>query len=557
MPRGAGAPRDVTFTDVTKDSGITFSHVWSARQEVHPRVDERRRRPVRLRQGWPARRLPGQRANRRDGRRSPQRAERAVAESGRRHLRRRHRQGRRRLPGMGHGRRRRRLRQRRLGRPVRDLLRPEPPLSQQRRRNVHGRHREGGRRRSAMVDRCGVRATTTAMAGSICSWPTTSTCGSTRCPSSARASSASSTGFRCSAARAGCPARATRSIATRETARSRTSRRRRASPIRSGRFGMGVAWSDFDGDGRPDLFVANDAGPNFLYRNNGDGTFVDVGPAGGDRAQRGRERAGLHGRRHRRLRPLRRLEHLRHELLRRVQRPLPARQRLSVHRCVVCVADGEGQHPARRLGHAFPRLRQRRLARSAGRQRPCLPASGAGGAHGAVRAAQAAVPQQPRTARSRTSRRPRAPRSASHPSAAARRPAISTTTATSTSSSTTSTARRRFCATTAATAATFSWWTSKAAPAIAAPSGAVVTVSAGDLVQRAERRAGDSYLSHSDPRLHFGLGTRTKVDSIEVRWPNGTVQRFGEIPANPFVKIVEGAAGAADHTPRKFARSMT
>ena len=37
-----------------------------------------------------------------------------------------------------------------------------------------------------------------------------------------------------------------------------------------GRFGMGVAWSDFDGDGHPDLFVANDAGPNFLYKNNGE-----------------------------------------------------------------------------------------------------------------------------------------------------------------------------------------------------------------------------------------------------------------------------------------------
>ena len=63
----------------------------------------------------------------------------------------------------------------------------------------------------------------------------------------------------------------------------------------SGRFGMGVAWSDFDGDGRPDLFVANDAGPNFLYKNNGNGTFVDVALQGGSRAQRGRERAGLHG----------------------------------------------------------------------------------------------------------------------------------------------------------------------------------------------------------------------------------------------------------------------
>ena len=72
--------------------------------------------------------------------------------------------------------------------------------------------------------------------------------------------------------------------------------------------------------------------------------------------------------------------------------------------------------------------------------------------------------------------------------------------------------------------------------------GAVVTVRAGDLVQQAERRSGDSYLSHSDARLHFGLGMRTKVDSLEVRWPNGTVQRFGEVPANAFVKIVEGSA---------------
>ena len=78
-------------------------------------------------------------------------------------------------------------------------------------------------------------------------------------------------------------------------------------------------------------------------------------------------------------------------------------------------------------------------------------------------------------------------------------------------------------------------------PANRSAVGAIVTVRTTDLVQRAERRAGDSYLSHSDARLHFGLGTLTKVDSIEVRWPNGTVQRFREIPANRFVKIVEGA----------------
>ncbi len=42
-------------------------------------------------------------------------------------------------------------------------------------------------------------------------------------------------------------------------------------------YGLGATWGDYDNDGWPDLFVANDAGPNFLYRNKHDGTFEDVG----------------------------------------------------------------------------------------------------------------------------------------------------------------------------------------------------------------------------------------------------------------------------------------
>ncbi|HYP26095.1 MAG TPA: CRTAC1 family protein [Blastocatellia bacterium] len=45
----------------------------------------------------------------------------------------------------------------------------------------------------------------------------------------------------------------------------------------NGYYGMGVVASDFDGDGWVDIFVANDATPNFLYRNKGDGTFKDIG----------------------------------------------------------------------------------------------------------------------------------------------------------------------------------------------------------------------------------------------------------------------------------------
>jgi enediyne biosynthesis protein E4 len=43
------------------------------------------------------------------------------------------------------------------------------------------------------------------------------------------------------------------------------------------RYGLGAVWGDYDNDGWPDLFVANDAGPNFLYHNKHDGTFEDVG----------------------------------------------------------------------------------------------------------------------------------------------------------------------------------------------------------------------------------------------------------------------------------------
>jgi hypothetical protein len=47
------------------------------------------------------------------------------------------------------------------------------------------------------------------------------------------------------------------------------------------RRGMGVTWGDYDNDGWPDLFVANDMDANYLYRNKHDGTFEDVGMVAG------------------------------------------------------------------------------------------------------------------------------------------------------------------------------------------------------------------------------------------------------------------------------------
>jgi hypothetical protein len=52
-----------------------------------------------------------------------------------------------------------------------------------------------------------------------------------------------------------------------------------AAGVTNDRFGKGVAWGDYDDDGRPDLFVANLGQPPRLYHNQGDGTFLDVAAA--------------------------------------------------------------------------------------------------------------------------------------------------------------------------------------------------------------------------------------------------------------------------------------
>ncbi|ABF39922.1 ASPIC/UnbV [Candidatus Koribacter versatilis Ellin345] len=56
--------------------------------------------------------------------------------------------------------------------------------------------------------------------------------------------------------------------------------------------------------------------------------------------------------------------------------------------------------------------------------------------------------------------------------------------------------------------------------------GAKIQVTAGKRVFVNEVRSGSSYNSSSDLRVHFGLGTATSVDTVEVRWPSGETERF-------------------------------
>jgi hypothetical protein len=85
--------------------------------------------------------------------------------------------------------------------------------------------------------------------------------------------------------------------------------------------------------------------------------------------------------------------------------------------------------------------------------------------------------------------------------------------------------------------------------------GAMVTVSAGGKKQVRELRSASSYMSQNDMRLHFGLGVATRVDGIEIRWPNRahTVEKVGPQPADRFLLIKQGSGVVASNGPRSDA----
>ena len=69
--------------------------------------------------------------------------------------------------------------------------------------------------------------------------------------------------------------------------------------------------------------------------------------------------------------------------------------------------------------------------------------------------------------------------------------------------------------------------------------GARIEATAGDLRQIVENVPQSGYLSQHDPRPHFGLGTHAEVDVLTVRWPSGTVQRLEHVKADQILTITE------------------
>jgi enediyne biosynthesis protein E4 len=74
------------------------------------------------------------------------------------------------------------------------------------------------------------------------------------------------------------------------------------------------------------------------------------------------------------------------------------------------------------------------------------------------------------------------------------------------------------------------------------PIGTEVTIRAGGRRQFRDIAAGDSFLSTHDPRPHFGLGPVELVDEVDVRWPDGTHSVRQRVPARQFLRIEKGGA---------------
>jgi len=70
--------------------------------------------------------------------------------------------------------------------------------------------------------------------------------------------------------------------------------------------------------------------------------------------------------------------------------------------------------------------------------------------------------------------------------------------------------------------------------------GAVVRVTSAEGTQTQMLRSGSSYLSASELVLTFGLGQQSKVDSIEIRWPSGQIDKLGAINAGQTITVTEG-----------------
>jgi hypothetical protein len=305
------------------------------------------------------------------------------------------------------------------------------------------------------------------------------------------------------------------------------------------RFGMGVAWCDVNEDGRIDLFVANDSGPNFLYRNNGNGTFTDVGLASGTAlSENGAEQASMGV-------AIGDYDHrgrwnivvtnfsdeynavYRHEkdflftdasYATRTAKPSLPFVGWGVE---LFDYDNDGwQDLMVANGHVYPQLEKAGLELTY-RQRKLFYRNDRDGTFSEI--GQDLGPALNTPAASRGAAFGDLDNDGDIDVVINNLDGPLTVLRNDGGNSN-----------------NFLVIDLVGRKSNRSAFGARVKVVAGDLTQIDERRSGGSYLSQNDTRLHVGVEKRQKVDRVEVRWPGGAVETLTDIEANRFITITEG-----------------
>ena len=317
-----------------------------------------------------------------------------------------------------------------------------------------------------------------------------------------------------------------------------------------GRFGLGVVWTDIDGDGWPDLYVANDTGPNFLYHNNRNGTFTDIGFASGtavgeDGQEQGSMGIAVGDYLHTGLLALFVTNFSdEYNTLYRHDAPLSYTDVSYAARLAAISVpyvgwgtgffdyDNDGWGDLLVVnGHVYPQMENANVG-SSYRQRMLLFHNEHNGTFSEVSAQSGESLMVPRVSRGVAFGD--IDNDGDIDAVVENldgKPTILRNDGGNGNNWVTLklTGRGRNC------------------EAI----GARVKLVSGDLVQWDEVRAGDSYLSSSDKRLHFGLGRRGKVDLVEIHWPDGQIESLRGPGVNQFVFVEEGRGMTRVMPPRR------
>ncbi len=314
-----------------------------------------------------------------------------------------------------------------------------------------------------------------------------------------------------------------------------------------GHFGLGVSWADYDNDGWPDLFVANDATRNFLYHNKHNGTFEEVGVLSGVALSGGGEAQGNMGVAfgdydHRCLQDIfvttfaEQSNALYRNLGAQGFDEVSANARLS-QPSYALVGWGTGfldmdndgwQDIFVANGHVYPQM-DAAVNSAAYRQPMLLHRNNRDGTFAEV-SAQAGLVKMPLASR----------RGAAFGDIfnngnvdvvilnVGQPPSLLLNTSKNNNHR-----------------VIFKLEGTKSNRAAI---GARVTVQAGKSRQCNEVRSGSSYLSQSDLRLYFGLAGESRIDKVEIRWPSGEVESVRDLAVDRIYTIVEGK-GMRDSKP--------